>query len=146
MKTYFFIVCFIGVITQKIFAQDNIPSNHTHKNKVKYKNAFPDYDNSLLLEDKPDTTANVSSGDLDGDGHLDILLVKGRHWPIIDRVLLGNGKGGVRNAYNLSDIADRSYAGALGDFNEDGIPDIAATCNEGTNILYFGSIRSKKTK
>jgi hypothetical protein len=28
-------------------------------------------------------------------------LVKGRHWPIIDRVLMGDGSGKIRKAYNL---------------------------------------------
>ena len=45
----------------------------------------------VALEDSGATSANVSVGDLDGDGHLDILLVKGRHWPLENRILLGDG-------------------------------------------------------
>jgi hypothetical protein len=122
MKISLFIVCLISAMAQKVLAQQNIP----------------DFDHSLLLETKSDTTANVSFGDFDGDGHLDILLVKGRHWPIVDRVLLGDGKGGIRKAYNLGAIADRSYTGGLADFNGDGLPDIV-TIDEFKGVnLYFG--------
>src|SRR6187431_1928740 len=52
---------------------------------------FPTFDRVLQLEQTSETSANVSIGDLDGDGRLDIVLVKGRHWPLVDRVLLGDG-------------------------------------------------------
>src|SRR5512133_1623533 len=54
---------------------------------------FPNFDRTLLLETSSETSANVSIGDVDGDGNLDIVLVKGRHWPLVDRVLLGDGTG-----------------------------------------------------
>ena len=126
MKICFFIVCLISTTTQKGLAQKNInASNHEQEKKGKYITDLPDFDHSLLLEATSDTTANVSFGDFDGDGHLDILLVKGRHWPIVDRILLGDGSGGIRKAYNLGTIADRSYTGGLADFNGDGFLDIA---------------------
>ncbi|HEV8139646.1 MAG TPA: VCBS repeat-containing protein, partial [Pyrinomonadaceae bacterium] len=53
---------------------------------------FISFNRQLLLESTSETSANVSIGDLNGDGNLDILLVKGRHWPLISRVLLGDGK------------------------------------------------------
>jgi FG-GAP-like repeat len=111
----------MGILTQNAVAQN-----------------FPNFDHSLLLETAPDTTANISFGDFDGDGHLDILLVKGRHWPRVDRVLLGDGSGGIRRAYNLSEIADRSYTGAVADFNGDGSPDIAVS-NDAPDrkLVYF---------
>jgi len=112
----------MSTMAQKVLAQQNIS----------------DFDHSLLLETKSDTTANVSFGDFDGDGHLDILLVKGRHWSIVDRVLLGDGKGGIRKAYNLGAIADRSYTGGLADFNGDGFLDIAVS-NDAPDrkLVYF---------
>jgi len=139
MKIYFFIVCLVGTMTQKVLAQkNNYASNHKQEKKGRYINDLPDFDHSLLLEAKSDTTANVSCGDFDGDGHLDILLVKGRHWPIVDRVLLGNGSGGIRKAYNLGKVSDRSYTGGLADFNGDGYLDIAVS-NDAPDrkLVYF---------
>ena len=91
-----------GTTTQKVLAQKNIhDTSHNREKKENYVNDFPDFDHSLFLEATSDTTANVSSGDFDGDGHLDILLVKGRHWPIVDRILLGDGLGRIGKAYDL---------------------------------------------
>lgn len=115
-------------MAQSICAQQTAStSNHHQEKKAKNIVEFPGFERSLQLETKSDTTANVSFGDFDGDGHLDILLVKGRHWPIVDRVLLGDGKGGIRKAYDLGKVADRSYTGGVADFNGDGFPDIAVS-------------------
>lgn len=138
MRICFFTLCFISAINQKVFAQDKNPPTHKQQKKKKHKHDFPDYDSSLLLETKIDTTANISFGDFDGDGHLDILLVKGRHWKIVDRIILGDGKGGIRKAYNLSSIEDRSYAGAVADFNGDGYLDIAISNDDpDKKYIYF---------
>jgi len=85
---------------------------------------FPSFDRSLLIEPAAATSANVSIGDLNGDGHLDILLVKGRHWPLISRVLLGDGTGHFPTAYNLDEAAYRSYSGHLVDIDGDGDLDV----------------------
>ena len=139
MKIYFLTFCLVSAMTQKVLAQRNVyPSNHKQDEKGKYINDFPGFDQYLLLEATSDTTANVSFGDFDGDGHLDILLVKGRHWPIIDRIVLGDGLGGIRKAYNLGKISDRSYTGGLADFNGDGFLDIAVS-NDAPDrkLIYF---------
>ncbi len=47
------------------------------------------FDHALLLEGTSETSANVSLGDVNDDGHLDVVLVKGRHWPLVDLLLLG---------------------------------------------------------
>jgi hypothetical protein len=139
MKTYIFIVCLISILTQNVLAQKNIYAfNHLQEKKGMNINDTPDFNRYLILETTSDTTANVSIGDFDGDGHLDILLVKGRHWPIVDRVLLGDGLGGIRKAYNLGQVADRSYTGGLADFNGDGFLDIAIS-NDAPDrkLIYF---------
>lgn len=85
---------------------------------------LPRYDRTLLLETTAETSANASFGDLDGDGHLDIVLAKGRHWPLVNRVLLGDGKGGIRAAYDLGTASDRTYSGRLVDLDADGDLDV----------------------
>ena len=77
----------------------------------------------IPLETTSETSANASMGDLDGDGDLDIVLAKGRHDPLIDRVLLNNGRGRFV-ATNLGPDADRTYTAALTDADGDGDLDV----------------------
>jgi hypothetical protein len=85
---------------------------------------LPRFDRVLLLEQTTETSANVSIGDLDNDGNPDIVLAKGRHWPLVDRVLLGDGRGGIASAYDLGAASDRSYSGRLADMDGDGDLDV----------------------
>ena len=85
---------------------------------------LPNFTRVLLLEQTSETSANVSIGDLNGDGFPDLVLAKGRHWPLIDRVLLNDGHGGFTSAHNLGDVADRSYSVTLTDIDRDGDLDV----------------------
>jgi hypothetical protein len=76
------------------------------------------------LESVSETTANASIGDLNGDGNLDIVLAKGRHWPLADVVLFGDGKGHFKPGPPLPNRPDRSYSAPLADLNGDGSLDI----------------------
>ncbi len=80
---------------------------------------IPRFDRAIPLEQKAETTANASLGDLDGDGDLDLVLAKGRHWPLVELVLLNDGKGDFSQRHNLSDKADRTYTAALADLDGD---------------------------
>ena len=85
---------------------------------------LPQFDRVLLLETTSETSANASIGDVNGDGKPDIMLAKGRHWPLIDRLLLGDGKGGFAPATDLGTASDRSYAARLVDLDGDGDLDV----------------------
>lgn len=85
------------------------------------------FETAIFLEDSAATSANVSVGDVDADGHLDLVLVKGRHWPLVDRVLLGDGRGGFAPAYSVDPTADRSYSGVLVDMDGDGDLDVVVS-------------------
>lgn len=110
---------------------------------------FPQYDRVLLLETTLETSANVSIGDVNRDGRLDIVLAKGRHWPLVDRVLLGDGRGGITAAYDLGEAADRTYSGRLADLDADGDLDVVISndtpdpkltyLNDGHGRFHVGS-------
>jgi len=84
----------------------------------------PGFDRVLLLEPAGETSANVSIGDVNGDGRLDLVLAKGRHWPLMNRVLLGDGRGGIAAASDLGNAPDRTYSGRLADLDGDGDLDV----------------------
>jgi hypothetical protein len=87
---------------------------------------FRSFERVQLLEDKGETSASVGVGDLNGDGLLDIVLAKGRHWPLHSRVLLNDGKGGF-SASNLGTAAARTYSAALADVDGDGHLDVVVS-------------------
>jgi VCBS repeat protein len=86
--------------------------------------SLPRFDRVVLLETTSETSANVHIGDVNGDGHLDIVLAKGRHWGLVDRVLIGDGRGGFPSAYDLGPAADKTYSGNLVDLDRDGDLDV----------------------
>src|SRR5690348_330210 len=92
----------------------------------KQQPAFRSFDRVLLLEEKGEDSAGVSIGDLNRDGLLDIVLGKGRHAPLFNRVLLNDGKGGF-TASNLGSAPDRTYSAALADVDGDGDLDIVVS-------------------
>jgi hypothetical protein len=96
------------------------------------------FDRTLLLETEPSTSANVSIGDVNGDGLVDLVLAKGRHDPVIDRVLLTDGHGHITSAYDLRDTPDRTYTARLVDLNGDGHLDIVS-CNDAPDpkLIYL---------
>lgn len=76
------------------------------------------------LETVSETSSNASIGDLNGDGHPDIVLVKGRHWQVVSRVFFGDGKGNFTPGPALPSKATKSYSGSLADMTKSSHLDI----------------------
>lgn len=85
--------------------------------------AVPAFD-IVPLETVSETSSNASIGDLNGDGHPDIVLVKGRHWQLTTRVFFGDGAGHFTPAPPLPSNATKSYSGSLADMTKSGHLDI----------------------
>lgn len=107
---------------------------------------IPNFDRAVALEEKAETTANASLGDLDNDGDLDIVLAKGRHWPLVDLVLLNDGQGRFDQRHDLSDRADRTYTAALADLDGDGDLDLVVG-NDAPDekVIYFNDGKGRFT-
>jgi hypothetical protein len=99
----------------------------------------------LNLETTSENSANVSMGDLDGDGDLDLVLAKGRHTPLLDRVLLNDGKGGFV-ASDLGAAPDRTYAAVLADVDGDHDLDVlTSNDNPDRKLVYLNNGTGKFT-
>jgi hypothetical protein len=85
---------------------------------------LPGCDRVLALDKSTETSANVSIGDVNADGHPDVVIAKGRHWPLTSRVFLGDGQGHFAEGYDLADKAYRSYSARLADMDGDGALDV----------------------
>src|SRR5262245_49575484 len=103
------------------------------------------FNTAIQLETTSEDSANVSLGDLDGDGDLDLVLAKGRHTPLLDRVLLNDVKGGFV-ASDLGPVADRTYTAALADIDADGDLDVL-TSNDAPDkkLVYVNDGKGKFT-
>ena len=82
------------------------------------------------LETVSETSANASIGDLNGDGYLDIVLAKGRHWPVPSRILFGDGKRNFTPGPPLPSEATKTYSASLADMTKSGHLDIVLSNDE----------------
>lgn len=96
----------------------------------------PTFERMTLLEHQGATSAGVSLGDIDGDGHLDIVLAKGRHWPLDNLILRNDGKGNF-TFEKLPSPADRTYSAALADVDGDGSLDLVVSNDRPDRKLIY---------
>ena len=91
------------------------------------------------LETASETTGGVSIGDVNEDGNLDLVLVKGRHWPLKSVVLIGDGKGNFKPGAPLPQdgAGNRSYSAPLVDLNGDGHLDFILSNDQPDAKLVF---------
>ncbi len=94
------------------------------------------FDRVLLLESTSETSASASLGDVDGNGTLDVVLAKGRHWPLNNVILRNDGKGHF-TAENLADAPDRTYSAAIADLDGDGDLDIVVSNDSPDKKLIY---------
>lgn len=94
------------------------------------------FDRMQLLETTSETSASVSLGDIDRDGDLDIILAKGRHWPLRNLVLRNSGKA-TFTTEAIGDSADRTYTAALADLNGDGTLDLVVSNDRPDEKLVY---------
>jgi hypothetical protein len=78
----------------------------------------------MPLETVSETSSNASIGDINGDGHPDIVLVKGRHWQVTTLTFLGDGAGHFTPGPPLPSKAVKSYSGNLADMTKSGHLDV----------------------
>ena len=94
------------------------------------------FDRVLLLESTSETSASVSLGDIDGNRTLDVVLAKGRHWPLNDVILRNDGKGHF-SAELLANTPDRTYSAALADLDGDADLDmVVSNDNPDRKLVY----------
>lgn len=98
--------------------------------------ALRSFDRMHLLETTSETSASVSLGDIDRDGDLDVILAKGRHWPLQNLVLRNDGRARFTTEA-LGDSADRTYTAALADLNGDATLDLVVSNDRPDRKLVY---------
>jgi hypothetical protein len=98
--------------------------------------AMRSFDRVQLLEDSAFTSASASIGDIDHDGDLDVILAKGRHWPLNNLIFRNDGKGHFTKEL-LADAPDRTYTAALADLNGDGHLDLVVSNDRPDRKLVY---------
>ena len=100
----------------------------------------------LILGTYTERTASVASGDLDGDGDMDLVVANGRHWPGQNRIFFNNGRGIFTVERPLGTTRATTYATELADLDNDGDLDIAVGNDMAPNTLFFNDGKGNFTE
>ena len=88
-------------------------------------------------------TAAVQTADLNADGHLDIVVANGRHWPEQNECFFNDGKGGFNRRQAIGNAPDRSYAVPLADLDGDGDLDLVTGNDRDPSVIYLNDGRGQ---
>ena len=82
-------------------------------------------------------SASTSTGDIDNDGDIDIVVANGRHWSQFNQIFFNDGSGFFRRSKVLGDEANTSYMVPLADIDNDGDLDIVVANDRIKNQVFI---------
>ncbi len=132
------LVCLAGALAPQLIRPTAVDAQTAPSSAIRTPTVGPlrAFDRVRLIEQASETSASVSIGDIDRDGDLDVVLAKGRHWPLADLVLRNDGRGQFITE-TLANAPDRTYTAALADLDGDGDLDLAVSNDRPDQKLIY---------
>lgn len=116
-------------------------------NSTNSLSVFLDYNGSAFASTTtytlsfPGATADVNVADFDGDGNLDVATVNNFTVNVMS-IFQGNGTGTLTYNTSFNVGSNGPKAGAVGDFNNDGKPDVAIVNNTANSVSIINNTSS----